>query len=280
MYSSDDDKLFSSRCGAASADDPNMASSGRRAQVTQKLPQLQNLVKRSPQGYREEWEQQHRRFLSELEILNLNPSSEAAAERFGELASFIAATAPCYREAAVNVPAQLCSLLEQHADALQPELRTTLVQALILVRNRKLVEPVSVLKLCFTLFRIRDKTLRALLYSHAIGDIRRLNKGGHGDEKLNRRLQALLHAKLAGDDEVGAKKALDVLVELYRRGIWTDARAVNAIAGACLSPRPKVMSAAIHFFLGTDARQAAADVDDDDDENANKVRGRRKRPCV
>ena len=32
-----------------------------------------------------------------------------------------------------------------------------------------------------------------------------------------------------------ARKALDVMVELYRRQVWTDARSVNVIAAACLS---------------------------------------------
>ena len=40
---------------------------------------------------------------------------------------------------------------------------------------------------------------------------------------------------LNSDNELVARKALDVMVELYRRQVWTDARSVNVIASACLS---------------------------------------------
>ena len=40
---------------------------------------------------------------------------------------------------------------------------------------------------------------------------------------------------LNSDNELVARKALDVMVELYRRQVWTDARSENVIAAACLS---------------------------------------------
>lgn len=40
---------------------------------------------------------------------------------------------------------------------------------------------------------------------------------------------------LDSDSDLIARKALDVMVELYRRQVWTDARSVNVIAAACLS---------------------------------------------
>ena len=42
-----------------------------RVSVTTKLPQLQNLIKRDPPGYVDEFLQQHRHFLSELQIFQL-----------------------------------------------------------------------------------------------------------------------------------------------------------------------------------------------------------------
>ena len=46
---------------------------GTRVEVTLKLPQLQNLVKRDPQGYREDYDAQVRRLESECGILQLSP---------------------------------------------------------------------------------------------------------------------------------------------------------------------------------------------------------------
>ena len=43
--------------------------------VTLRLPQLQNLIKRDPSAYKEEFHQQFTHFLTELEIFKLRPSN-------------------------------------------------------------------------------------------------------------------------------------------------------------------------------------------------------------
>jgi protein SDA1 len=66
--------------------------------------------------------------------------------------------------------------------------------------------------------------------------------------------------------EASAKRALDLLVDLYRRRIWTDERCVNAIAQACLSKCTKVAVKAMHFFLGIETKMT-----EDEDVEASKV---------
>ena len=39
---------------------------------------------------------------------------------------------------------------------------------------------------------------------------------------------------------LAAKKSLDVMIELYKKHIWKDAKTVNVIASACLSEANKV----------------------------------------
>jgi protein SDA1 len=48
--------------------------------------------------------------------------------------------------------------------------------------------------------------------------------------------------------------SVGLLAELYRRRIWTDARTVNVLGKACLSPVVRVMVAAINFFLGIEIK--------------------------
>lgn len=62
-------------------------------------------------------------------------------------------------------------------------------------------------------------------------DIKNSNKK-HINEALNRQLQAFLYGVLDGDNTRAAKKALAVLCELYRRGVWRDAKTVNVIGMA------------------------------------------------
>lgn len=63
-------------------------------------------------------------------------------------------------------------------------------------------------------------------------DIKNSNKK-HNNETLNRQLQAFLYGVLDGDNTRTAKKALAVLCELYRRGVWRDAKTVNVIGMLC-----------------------------------------------
>lgn len=88
--------------------------------------------------------------------------------------------APCYPQELKDFPSQLAELLESNANSLAPELRKVLVQALILLRNRNLLNPISLLSLFFKLFRIKDKPLRELLRSHIVADIKRSNAKKHG----------------------------------------------------------------------------------------------------
>lgn len=83
--------------------------------------------------------------------------------------------APCYAQELKDFPLQLAELLEQNANSLDADLRKTLVQALILLRNRNLLSATALLSLFFKLFRVRDKPLRLLLRSHIVNDIRRSN---------------------------------------------------------------------------------------------------------
>ena len=49
-----------------------------------------------------------------------------------------------------------------------------------------------------------------------------------------------MYAMLNDSNSVAAKKSLDVMVELYKKHIWKDAKTVNVIAFACLSDVSKV----------------------------------------
>ncbi len=60
----------------------------RGALLTQNLPQLQNLIKRDPEAYKEEFLQQWVHYESIRRIFELNPSEQS--QRFRETVTFIA----------------------------------------------------------------------------------------------------------------------------------------------------------------------------------------------
>ena len=54
-------------------------------------------------------------------------------------------------------------------------------------------------------------------------DIKTINQQKQND-KLNRGIQAFLFSIVEEDTTVTARKTVEILCELYRRKVWTDAR--------------------------------------------------------
>ena len=223
------------------------------------LAHLQNLIKRDPKSYHEEFFMQFRRFESEIELFKLQPTQDSS--RFNELCTFMAHVSPCYKGECEQVPMKILSLLEDNATILHPDVRAKLLQALILLRGKNMIEPSMLLKLAFKLFSVNDKTLRVALQDYILKDIKLINANKH-NVKMNRKVQAMLYEVVTEDSSIAAKKTVHILSELYRRRIWTDARSVNVIASACLSSITGVMVPAIHFFLGIESKM----IDDEDEE--------------
>lgn len=286
-----------------------MVVGGRAASVLPlNLPHLQNLIKRDQESYRTEFLLQQTHFYSTLGLMQasgwdsiadstVNGSDEDSLEN---LITFMSHCVPCYALAnksktpgstssecdAEKFVNTLMDLLERDAASLPASLRRCMCQALILMRSKKgvsLVPTERMLKLFFRLFGLKDKALRGLLYDAIVADVRKANHP-HRNNALNRTLQnfmysifstssandsSTLNAVTSSSDEMTATKSLQVIIELYRRGIWNDAKTVNIIAEAALKGNcPKAMVMALNFFLGK--YPGAAEVGaDDEDENSN-----------
>lgn len=209
--------------------------------VTLKLSQLQNLCKRDPVGYREDYEAQIRRLESECGILKISPQSPSP--RLVELIQFAAAvSSSSYKgEESDRIANLLIDLLVgggHHSEdssiintapgnsdpgnsknglqmtiptmamQLHRDVRKTCVSALILMRNKGVIPPLRLLELFFKLLSvIADKGLRELLYKHMVNDIRNINKKGKRDDQVNRSIQSYLHRVIAthGQSEGGGK---------------------------------------------------------------------------
>ena len=92
-------------------------------------------------------------------------------------------------------------------------MRRAAVQALVLLRGRGAVTALPILKSFFALFRVRDKLMREMLFTHIVKDVRSLN-ASRIDAGTNRAVQAFLFSMLADPSPAAAKRSLDVLIEL------------------------------------------------------------------
>ncbi|XP_043078099.1 protein SDA1 homolog [Puntigrus tetrazona] len=232
------------------------------------LPQLQNLIKRDPKSYTEEFLQQYRHYQSNVEIFKHQP--DKSNKDLAELVMFLAQVGHCYLEELSDFPQQLTDLLLNHHTLLEPDLRMTFCKALILLRNKDLISPTSLLGLFFELLRCHDKLLRKTLYTHIVTDIKNIN-AKHKNNKMNTTLQNFMYTMLRDSNPVAAKISLDVMVELYKRNIWNDAKTVNVITTACFSKVAKILVAGLKFFLGKDEDEKK-DSDSESEDDGPTVR--------
>lgn len=142
-------------------------------------------------------------------------------------------------------------------------MRNSFCRALILLRNKNLISPLDLLELFFQLLRCPDKTLRKFLENHIITDIKNMNAKSK-DMKLNATLQNFMFSMVKDSNPKAAKMSLDIMMELYKKNIWNDAKTVNVIGTVgCFSKITKVSVAALKFFLGTDEDEEKSDSDSD-----------------
>ncbi|MED6290061.1 Protein SDA1 [Characodon lateralis] len=229
------------------------------------LPQLQNLIKRDSQSYVDEFLQQYRHFQSNVEIFKLQP--DKANRELAELVMFLSQVAHCYKQQLSTFPRLLSELLMSYHTVMEPDLRMTFCKALILLRNKDLIDPTGLLELFFELLRCHDKLLRKTLYTHIVMDIKGIN-AKHKNNKVNTTLQNFMYTMLRDSNPIAAKISLDVMVELYRRNIWNDAKTVNVITTACFSKVTKILVGGMKFFLGKDEDEK--NESDSESENEGK----------
>jgi len=140
--------------------------------------------------------------------------------------------AHCYPDVTNQLSSQLIDILSTNGEILDPALRLSLCKCLVLLRNKSLADPMSIMKLFFDLCRIRDKALRKFVFDSTVGQIKQI-KLTRKDPRLNGQLQAFVFAKLAESQAVVCRLALLLCIDLYRKRFWQDAKTANAISRAC-----------------------------------------------
>lgn len=268
---------------------------------TSNLPALQNLLKRDPSAYTEEFVAQwnHYESLRRIYASEIGQQVEGASgaqrarkdqqNEFEQLVSFCAQLAPSYPEITAPLPGHLSELLLTYHASLSPSMRKTCFRALTLLRSRDVISSEDLLRILFPLLSLASSSeLRQLILNTIIEDIKNANRGSKSP-RLNRMVQGLLFgmvergmpsegepivlrradAELKGRSE--ALWAVRIAAEMWRRHIWTDARTVALLALACTHPHPKVQASAIRFFLGDlhAAETGAVDSDEDDDNDVD-----------
>ncbi|SAM86367.1 related to SDA1-required for organization of the actin cytoskeleton [Ustilago bromivora] len=268
------------------------------------LPAIQNLLKRQPEAYVEEFSAQwnHYQSLRSIFASDLDASTapvgiasggirinKGQASKFVSLISFVTQLAPSYPEITCDLPDHLSDLLLNHHSALSPDIRGACLRSLILLRNRDVITSEQLLQTLFPLLSVTTSaSVRTSVQATILQDIKNANAKTK-NHRLNRVVQGLLFgivqkgidASAGGSSLPPPRKgqsagktealwAVRLAANLWKKQIWTDSKTVSLLALACFHPHPRVQSSAVRFFLGDlHSAEDEAEESDSEDEGPN-----------
>ncbi|KAF2119893.1 SDA1-domain-containing protein [Lophiotrema nucula] len=245
---------------------------GALEKVDADLASLQYRCRRDPQSYRDDFQRQYDQYKTYLELFLQNPSStdDNSLISLREQIDFVAHVADSYPSITATFPDDLIKLLGHHEE-LEHETREKIVGSLVLLRNKDVITSELLLRTLFPiLIATTSKALRQLLFSKVISDLRTSNSKST-NHRLNKTIQTVLH-NLLTEDRSSPKGiwAVKITREMWKRQIWTDAKAVEIMKEAALADNEKVIAGGVRFFLGGDKeREEAAEESSDEDDGVD-----------
>lgn len=233
------------------------------------LPNLQHKIRSDPNGYEQDFLSQYSQYSSLHDLFLQSPTTtdDTGIVRLRDLIDFISHVADCYPNLTSEFAQDLVGLLERHHETLEAELRDKIVGSLVLLRRKELIDSNILLNTLWPLLiSTRSKTLRALLFQKILSELRTSNAKAT-NHKLNRSMQTTCY-NLVALEPASSKGlwAVKLTRELWKKQIWTDAKAVSIMEAAGLSQDAKVVTSGVRFFLGGDQERAEAAEEDSDDE--------------
>lgn len=119
------------------------------------------------------------------------------------------------------------------------------------------------------LLSVKDKDLRQLLTTHIIQDIKRMNQKSLKGT-VNKQIQNYIYGIISKTSDNIAKRVMVIMIELYRKNIWNDAKTVNVISSGCFNENPKIVHMVCKFLM--DTTEGGLFENDSDDEEEDEVK--------
>lgn len=121
------------------------------------------------------------------------------------------------------------------------------------------------------LFQVKNKELRKIMIAHIINDIKRINVH-RKNANINKQIQNLVFEIIKNNPDNSAKRALHIMIQLYKKNIWNDSKTVNIIALGCLNPYYKVKLIACRFLIETTEVIEEESSDEDEITDVSQLR--------
>ncbi|KTW28977.1 hypothetical protein T552_01608 [Pneumocystis carinii B80] len=231
------------------------------------IPKLQNLIKKDPKSYKEDFFIQWRHYeaMRDIFIENTNEKSED----FLNLIIFISQMCSCFPKETEKFPNDMVTLLLNFKNNLHSETKEKIIQALILLRNKNIISSAYLLKIIFAVLSSSNtKSLHMRIFTIILSEIKNANLKSCNN-KINKMGKTILYETIQKnkDESFFGFWAVKLCQKLWNLKIWNDTFTVEIMKEAVLHPNTKIMIAAINFFLNVDN---SSDDSDNSEENNQK----------
>uniref|UniRef100_A0A8R1HVC8 Protein SDA1 n=2 Tax=Caenorhabditis japonica TaxID=281687 RepID=A0A8R1HVC8_CAEJA len=255
------------------------ANSGRVSRFTmseRNLGLMQEIIRKDPESYKEEFLEQFNHFVQTMKLLHLQPEqTRQEMQSLMDSVLFLSGLAKHYPKEAKQFSDSLFQLLREQGAGLDAEMRMSFCKALVLLRNQDMIDPIELMEIFFELVKVEDKGLRKFLLSSISAHLKRIYHKKK-DQKMLGRIQNLCFSKLKDSRSIVARAAQLVCIDAFRRKFWRDARTANVIADACFHKLPKIQVTSMKFFLGSENDNGESEdedaVDSDAEENTKTLK--------
>ncbi|CAI2727746.1 unnamed protein product [Schistosoma spindalis] len=235
------------------------------------LSELNYHLTRDPLSYRTDFEEQLENFSTLKQSFSSAPSQYIS--RLEELLSFLSQAVRYYPEHVAEFTTSVIQTLLSRSFGMHPEMRMAFLRAFMRLRTKNLIPATQAVDIAFKLYRCRDKQVRKTLRHFLVSDMKRMNKC-QKQTKANAVILSFLSKMIKDNSSTVAREAVLILLCLFKKNVWNDARTANVIADSCLICNKKVYVPAIQFFLGKskalDEMETSSDSESDDEESKIK----------
>ncbi|CAD31812.3 Protein SDA1 homolog [Caenorhabditis elegans] len=247
------------------------SNSGKASRFTmseRNLGLMQEIIRKDPESYKEEFLEQFNYFVQTMKLLHLQPEqSRQEMQSLVDSVLFLSGLAKHYPKESKQFSDSLFELLREQGAGLDPEVRMAFCKALVLLRNQDMIDPIILMETFFELVKVEDKVLRKFLLSSISAHLKRVYHKKK-DVKMLGKIQNLCFSKMKDSRSIVARAAQLVCIDAFRRKFWRDARTANVIAQACFHKVAKIQVTSMKFFLGSENENGDAEDSDEMDSDA------------
>ncbi|GMT09943.1 hypothetical protein PFISCL1PPCAC_1240, partial [Pristionchus fissidentatus] len=235
---------------------------------------LQEMVRKHPESYKEEFLEQYEHFMQTIKLLHLQPVQHRMdVQPLLDSVTFLSGVVVFYAAEAKAFGDQMLTVLREQSTGLDPHVRMAFCKALIPLRNKNYIEPLTLLELFFELVKLEDKHLRKFILS-SISSHLKVICVQKKNLKLAGKIQNFCYAKLKDSRSIVVRCAQLILIDAFRKKYFRDTKTANAISEGCFHKIPKIQVAAMKFFIGSKADEDGEEELSDDEEGGGEEEGK------